>query len=66
MEGNIYKQTDHIYGMDLSRYIGQWVVICDNKVVAHDKDLTKIAKDISRCRKIPTIAMIPETDTLIF
>lgn len=64
--GNIYKQINHIHGMDLSKYLGQWVVICDNKVIAHNKDLTKIAKDIDRCKKTPTITKIPETDTLIF
>jgi hypothetical protein len=53
-------------GIDLSKFIGQWVIICENKVVASNKDLTKLQKDIDRCERTPTIAKIPENDTLIF
>jgi len=72
----IYKSMNHrFYTMeegivlpkiDLSSYIGQWVVICDNKVVAHDKDLTKISKKVSKCKRSPTITKIPKNNTLIF
>ena len=53
-------------GMDFSKYVGQWVVICENKIVAHDKNLNKIEKQIKGCNRVPTIAKIPEKDTLIF
>jgi len=52
--------------IDLSKYIGEWVVICENKVVAHDKDLTNIKKDITKCKVSPTIAKIPKKEILIF
>jgi Family of unknown function (DUF5678) len=52
--------------LDLSRFVGQWVLICDNKVLANNKNLTKLKKDIDNCKKTPTIAKIPEKDTLIF
>ena len=52
--------------VDFSRYVGQWVVICENKVVAHDKNLNKVQKEIKECKRIPTIAKIPKKDTLIF
>lgn len=51
---------------DFSKYIGQWVIICDNKVVAHDKNLMNIRKEISSCKTTPTVAKIPKKDTLIF
>jgi hypothetical protein len=54
------------FGMDFAKYVGQWVVICDNKIVAHDKNLKRIQKDIKSCSRIPTVAKIPEKDTLIF
>ena len=53
-------------GMNFSKYIGQWVVICENKVVAHDKNLNNIEKEIKECKRVPTIAKIPKKDTLIF
>ncbi len=52
--------------LDLSKYVGQWVVICQNKIVAHDKNLKKVEKEIKQCRRAPTLAKIPKKDTLIF
>ncbi len=52
--------------LDLSQFIGQWVVICDSKVVANGKDLIKLKKDIEQCKHTPTILKIPENDTWIF
>ena len=51
--------------INLSRYIGQWVVISNNKVIANNKDLTKIKKEIDKC-KSPLITKIPKKQTLIF
>ena len=53
-------------GVDLSRYVGQWVVICKDKVVAHHKSLTHLEKEIKGCGLAPTIAKIPKKDTLLF
>jgi len=50
----------------LSKYVGEWVIICKNEVIAHDKDLTKLKKDIQNCRHVPTIAKIPKKEVLIF
>jgi hypothetical protein len=52
--------------VDLSRYIGQWVVVCEDKVVAHDKDLIKVEKEIKACKRVPVVAKIPKKETLIF
>jgi len=52
--------------VDFSKYVGQWVVICRDKVVAHDKNLNKIEKDIKQCKTTPTVAKIPKKETLIF
>jgi hypothetical protein len=52
--------------LDLSKYLGQWVVISENKIIAHNKDLTAVEKEIKSCKRSPTIAKIPKKDTLIF
>lgn len=52
--------------IDFSGYIGEWVVICEDKVIAHDKDITKISSAIDGCKRAPTIAKIPKEETLIF
>ena len=52
--------------VDFSMYLGEWVVVCENKVVAHNRHLNKIEEDIKKCKRVPTIAKIPKKDTLIF
>lgn len=51
---------------DLSAYAGQWIIICENKVIAHNRDITKLKKEINECKKIPTVAKIPKKEILIF
>ncbi len=51
--------------MNYSKYLGEWVVICNNKVVAHNKSLKNIDKEIKKYNT-PTIAKIPKEKTLIF
>ena len=53
-------------GLDLSAYVGEWIVICRDKIVAHDKSLAKLEEEIKQCRPAPTIAKLPKKDTLIF
>ena len=52
--------------VDFSKYVGQWVVICGDKVVAHDKNLSNIEKEIKECKRTPTVAKIPKKEILIF
>ena len=52
--------------IDFSKYLGQWVIICENKVIAHNKNLTNIEREIKACKRVPTIAKIPKKETLIF
>ncbi|MCX6651420.1 MAG: DUF5678 domain-containing protein [Methanomassiliicoccales archaeon] len=58
---------DYFMGMDISPYAGQWVAICDEKVVAHSssfKDAYSQAKEMCGKSK-PFIAMVPSVDTMI-
>jgi len=52
--------------VDFSKYVGEWVVVCENKVVAHDKNLCKVEKEIKECKRVPVVAKIPKKETLIF
>ncbi len=58
--------NDVLAQVDAVRYLGEWVVICEDQVVAHHRDLTRLQDAIARCRQTPTIAKIPKEDTLIF
>ncbi len=52
--------------MDFSSYVGEWVVICGDQIIAHNKDITKISHTIDGCKRAPTVAKIPKEETLIF
>lgn len=58
---------DFFMNTDVSPYAGQWVVICNEEIVAHSisfKDAYDTAKE--RCGKSkPFIAMVPPADTMI-
>ena len=58
--------NDVLAQVDVSHYLGEWVVICDDRVVAHHRDLTKLDHVIEQCSHTPTIAKIPKERTLIF
>ncbi|MBW3004708.1 hypothetical protein KY310_02665 [Candidatus Woesearchaeota archaeon] len=51
---------------NLAKYVGEWVIVCNNRIVAHNKDLQKIKKEIKKCKTTPTVAKIPKKETLIF
>ncbi|MBI4148097.1 hypothetical protein HY490_02295 [Candidatus Woesearchaeota archaeon] len=52
--------------IDFSAYVGEWVITCGNKVIAHAKDLSVIREDIKKCRTTPTITRVPQEEILIF
>ncbi len=49
-----------------SNYVGEWIVICDDKVIGHNKNLAKLNKCINNCKSIPTITKIPASDIWLF
>jgi hypothetical protein len=58
----VFMQTD------LSPYIGEWVAICDGKIVAHDVSLKKTHEiAASKCpKKAPLFTKVPSSDAMIF
>ncbi|MBI4150637.1 hypothetical protein HY492_00775 [Candidatus Woesearchaeota archaeon] len=56
----------NVLAQGLEKYVGEWVVICKDHVIAHNRDLRKIKKDIDECKSRPLITKIPKSETLIF
>lgn len=58
---------DYFMQMDMSPYIGEWVAICDRKVVCHSnsfKEAYANAKKVCGPSK-PFIALVPKDATMI-
>lgn len=53
---------------DLSSFIGEWVAVCGNKIVAHGSNIQKVYdKAVKECpNKRPLLAKVPEKETMIF
>lgn len=53
---------------DASSYIGEWVAICNQKIVAHGKEVKKVFYEAKeKCPKEkPLITKIPDKETMIF
>jgi len=58
---------DFFMKKDWSIYAGQWVAICENKVVSSNKDLKKLLKDSNKkCKDHPpTFTKIPDKDSAL-
>lgn len=53
---------------DVAPYIGEWVAICEGKLVSHGKDVKKVfAQAKQKCpTKRPLLTRIPSKETMIF
>ena len=53
---------------DVSEYIGEWVALCDGKIVSHGKNVKEVFNDSTmKCPgKRPLIVRVPEKETMIF
>ena len=53
---------------DISRFIGEWIAICENGIISHGKNLREVAREAnikSKGRKF-LLARVPSEETMIF
>ena len=53
---------------DLRDYIGEWVAICNKKVVAHGKNLKRVMSSAKKKypKKEPLVVWMPEKGAMLF
>ncbi|MCX6749417.1 MAG: DUF5678 domain-containing protein [Candidatus Pacearchaeota archaeon] len=58
----VYLQTN------LDSYLGEWVAICENRVVSHGKNVKKVFEEarLKYPNKKPLLTKVPSKETLIF
>ena len=54
--------------IDLSSYTGEWVALCNGKVISHGRNVKQVLKEARQScpGKRPLIARVPEKETMIF
>jgi len=60
------QELKNISKLDTPKYRGQWVVVCNNQIVAHGKNLKKLEKDILSCKTAPLIMKVPQKQVLLY
>lgn len=53
--------------LDVSPYIGEWVAVCNNRVVSHSTSFKKVFKEAKEAcgSRRPFIALVPKQETRI-
>lgn len=51
--------------LDLDKYRGEWIALVKDKMVAHGKDLNKVAEKAKKENKKPVFEKIPESGVMV-
>lgn len=53
---------------NIDRYIGQWIAICGQSIVAHGTDVKKVFREAKeKCPDVrPLLTRVPDKETMIF
>lgn len=68
MEQLLEKNYEVYLQTNLHPYLGEWVAICDNKVVAHGKNVKNVFEEAKKKypNNKPLLTKVPSKETLIF
>ncbi len=68
MEQTLKQNYEFYLQTNLENYLGEWVAICDNKIVSHGKDVKKVFEEAKKKypTKNPLLTKVPSKETLIF
>jgi hypothetical protein len=53
---------------NLNPYIGEWIAICDQKIVSHGKSVKEVYNKAKKLypKKRPLVTRVPDKQTMIF
>ena len=62
------KNYQYFMKANVDSYIGQWVAVCKERIVAHGTSAKKVFEEAKeKCTKeIPFITKVPDKETMIF
>jgi hypothetical protein len=68
MELQLKQNYEFFIEADLEEYVGEWVAICDNKIVSHGKNIKLVFEEAQKkCpNKKPLLSKIPSKSAMIF
>jgi len=62
------KNYEFFMKTKLEQYLGEWIAICNQRIVSHGKNVKKVYKEAKeKCPSArPLIAKVPDKETMIF
>ncbi len=62
------KNYQYFMKTNIDRYIGQWIAICGQSIVAHGTDVKKVFREAKeKCPDVrPLLTRVPDKETMIF
>ena len=68
MKQQLKQNYEFFIDANLEKYIGEWIAICDNKVVSHGKNVKNVFEEATqRCPgKKPLLSKVPTKSAMIF
>jgi hypothetical protein len=68
MAPKIDKNYQFFMKTNVDQYIGEWVAICNQKIVSHGKDVKKVFAEAKKKypRENPLLTRVPEKESMIF
>ena len=67
-QASLENSYNFFLNTDLDKYNGEWITICDNKIISHGNNLKEIVEEAKKkCEsKKFLIAKVPSEETMIF
>ena len=68
MEQQLKQNYEFFIATNLEKYTGEWVAICDNKIVSHGKNVKEVFRESQEKypNKKPLLTKIPSKQAMIF
>lgn len=62
------KNYEFFLNADLKEFVGQWVAVVDEKIVAHGNEFSEVFKDVKAKfpSKTPFVAMVPSKTAMLY
>jgi len=62
------KNYQYFMKLNVDKYMGEWIAICDEEVISHGKDVKNVFMEAKKkCPKErPLLTRVPDKETMIF
>jgi hypothetical protein len=62
------KNYQFFMGTDVEAYVGEWIAICNERIVAHGTDVKKVFNHAKKIcpKERPLLTRVPDKETMIF